>query len=201
MISGVYDLPFGKGHLGGGNFVTSALLSNFKFSSIIQMYSGSPLAITASSCGTNAANGTCLPSYNPAFTGKTAKLNGDWGTAEMPFLLKTRQFIDPTRLHYHQPATAAAPLFSNAARTAPYGLSGPGNYDVDISLRRTFGLGFEGVHVMLEGDLYNLTNHTQFGGITTSFTSTSGTPGAPFGTVSTQANNSRQAQLTARIEF
>ena len=200
VISGVYDLPLGKGHFGGGNFVTSALLSNFKFSSIIQMYSGSPLAITASSCGTNAANGTCLPSYNPAFTGKTAKLNGDWGHGGDAVSLKTRQFIDPTAFII-TPSTAAAPLFSNAARTAPYGLTGPGNYDVDISLRRTFGLGFEGVHVMLEGDLYNLTNHTQFGGITTSFTSTSGTPGAPFGTVSTQANNSRQAQLTARIEF
>ena len=66
---------------------------------------------------------------------------------------------------------------------------------MDISLRRTFGLGFEGAHVMLEADLYNVTNHTQFGGIGTVFGS------ATFGTVSTQANTSRDAQLTARIEF
>jgi len=50
---------------------------------------------------------------------------------------------------------------------------------------------------MLEADLYNITNHTQFGGITTVFSPTSTT----FGTVSTQANNSRGAQLTARVEF
>jgi hypothetical protein len=194
VITGVYDLPFGKGHFGGGNAVTSALLSNFKFSSIIQMYSGSPLALTAASCGTNAANGTCLPSYAPTYTSHTAKLNGDWGHGGDAVSLKTRQFINAAAF-IATPSTAALPLFSNAARTAPYGLSGPGNYNVDISLRRSFGLGFEGVHMMLEGDLYNLTNHTQFGGIGTQFGSTT------FGTVSTQANNSRGAQLTGRIEF
>jgi hypothetical protein len=48
---------------------------------------------------------------------------------------------------------------------------------------------------MLEGDFYNLTNHTQFGGIGTTFGS------ATFGQVSTQANTSRDVQLTAKILF
>jgi len=196
VFTGVYDLPFGKGHFGGGNFVGRSLLSNYKFSSIVQMYSGSPLALTASSCGTNASNGTCLPSYNPAFTGKTAKMNGDWGHGGTAATLKTLQYINPAAFIL-TPSTATAPLFSNSARTAPYGLYGPGNYNVDISLRRSFGLGWEGAHMMLEADLYNVTNHTQFGGITTAFSPTSST----FGTVSTQANNSRGAQLTGRIEF
>ena len=196
VITGVYDLPFGQGHFGGGNFVSRALLSNYKFSTIVQMQSGSPLALTAASCGTNPSNGTCLPSYNPAFTGKSAKQNGDWGHAGTVATLKTKQFINPAAFIL-TPSTATAPLFSNAARTAPYGLYGPGNYNVDISLRRSFGLGFEGAHMMLEGDLYNVTNHTQFGGISTAFSPTSTT----FGTVSTQANNSRGAQLTGRIEF
>jgi hypothetical protein len=51
--------------------------------------------------------------------------------------------------------------FGNAARTAPFGMYGPGNYDIDISLRRSFGLPFESSRITLEGDLYNLTNHTQ----------------------------------------
>jgi hypothetical protein len=195
VLTGVYDLPFGKGGLGGGNAWSRALLSNYKFSSIIQMYSGSPLALTASSCGTNAAIGTCLPSPALGFTG-SAKLNGDWGHGGNTTNLKTRQFINPAAF-MTTPSTAAAPLFSDLPRTAPYNLYGPGNYDVDISIRRTFGLGVEGVHVMLEGDLYNLTNHTQFGGIGTVYSPTSTT----FGTVSTQANTSRDAQLAARIEF
>jgi hypothetical protein len=197
VLTGVYDLPFGKGELGGGNPISRALLSNFKFSSIVQMFSGSPLAITASSCGTNAAAATgtsCLPSLNPAFTGSSAKINGDWGHGGNTTTLKTMSFINPAAF-ITTPSTAAAPLFSNAPRTAPYNLYGPGNYDIDISLRRSFGLHFEGSHLLLQADLYNVTNHTQFGGIGTVFGSST------FGTVSTQANNSRDAQLTARIEF
>jgi hypothetical protein len=194
VLTGVYDLPFGKGALGGGNAFSRALLSNFKFSSIIQMFSGSPLALTASSCGTNASNGTCLPSLNPAFTGSSAKINGDWGHGGNTTNLKTMSFINSAAF-LTTPSTAAAPIFSNSPRTAPYNLYGPGNYDIDISLRRSFGLHFEGSHLLLQADLYNLTNHTQFGGIGTVFGS------ATFGTVSTQANNSRDAQLTARFEF
>jgi NAD(P)-dependent dehydrogenase (short-subunit alcohol dehydrogenase family) len=41
-------------------------------------------------------------------------------------------------------------------------MCGPGNYDIDISLRRSFGLPFESSRLTLEGDLYNLTNHAQF---------------------------------------
>jgi len=48
-------------------------------------------------------------------------------------------------------------------------------------------LHFEGSHLLLQADLYNLTNHTQFGGIGTVFGSST------FGTVSTQANNPRDA--------
>jgi hypothetical protein len=194
VLTGVYDLPFGKGSLGGGNAFSRALLSNFKFSTIIQMFSGSPLALTASSCGTNAANGTCLPSLNPAFTGSSAKINGDWGHGGNTTTLKTMSFINSAAF-ITTPSTVAAPLFSNAPRTAPYNLYGPGNYDVDISLRRSFPLHFEGSHLLLQADLYNVTNHMQFGGIGTVFGSST------FGTVSTQANNPRDAQLTARFEF
>ena len=193
VFTGVWDLPFGKNGYGGQYALSRALLSNFKFSSIVQMYSGSPLTLTASSCGTNAANGTCLPSLAPGFTG-SAMPNGNWGHGGNTTTLATKQFINPDAF-ITTPSTVANPVFSNSPRTAPYNLYGPGNYNVDISLRRTFGLGFEGAHMMLEADLYNVTNHTQFGGIGTK------TGSSTFGTVSTQANTSRDAQLTARIEF
>jgi len=53
----------------------------------------------------------------------------------------------------------------------------------------------EFLRLTMTGDLYNLTNHTQFGGINTSYGN------ASFGTVSSQANQSRDAQLSARFEF
>jgi hypothetical protein len=198
VMTGVYDLPFGKGVLGGGNPVTRALLSNFTVSSIIQMYSGSPLAITESSSSTctatNPAAGTCLPSYSPSWNPAVSPKIHDWGHGVTAATAGATSYINSAAF-IHAPTTAAAPLFGNLARSAPDGLYGPGNYDVDVSVRRTFGLGFEGVRLMLEGDLYNITNHTQFGGLGTTFGSTT------FGTVSTQANTSRDAQLTAKIQF
>ena len=71
---------------------------------------------------------------------------------------------------------------------------GPGNYDIDISLRRNFAV-TERAHLTFEGNLYNLTNHIDFllGGTAVG--------SASIGTVSGQANSSRDAQLSLRLEF
>jgi len=92
-------------------------------------------------------------------------------------------------------AYAPAYTFGNAPRTAAYGLTGPGNFDLDISLRRVFDLHLAGTKLSLQADLYNVTNYVFFGGIGTTVGS------ATFGTVSSQANNARAAQLSGRIEF
>jgi hypothetical protein len=195
--TGVWALPFGAQGLGAENHVIRALASNFKFSEIVQLFSGSPLEITGSSCQTNPSQSTCSPTINPDFSG-SGRMNGKWGkgatATSSPSYLNSNAFIPIATL------TAAnspyAYTFGNAARTAPFGMYGPGNYDVDISLRRIFGVPhFETTHLTLEADLYNVTNHTQFTVGGTAFGSSS------FGTVSGQANNSRDAQLSARIEF
>jgi hypothetical protein len=67
---------------------------------------------------------------------------------------------------------------------------------LDLSLRRSFDLHIiEGSKLSLQADLYNVTNYVLFSGIGTVVGN------ASFGTVSSQANNSRSAQLSARIEF
>ena len=190
VFTGVWALPFGRGGFGNDSAWVRALAGGFKLSGIVQMYSGSPLAITASTCGTNPSQGTCLPSYNSAFGIGAARINGSWG--------KGITAIDASTKYINADAFTQTPAytFSNLSRTAPYGIYGPGNYDVDISLRRNFTIPhWESAHLLLEGDLYNLTNHTQFGGIGTTFGNSN------FGQVSTQSNQSRDAQLAARFEF
>ena len=88
-------------------------------------------------------------------------------------------------------------LFGNTARTAPYNIYGPGNYNLDISLRRSFALHLgESSRLSLQADLYNVTNHTQFTVASAVFGN------AAFGQVSgTQANTRRSAQLSGRIDF
>jgi hypothetical protein len=193
--TGVWALPFGAQGLGGGNHVVRALASNFKFSEIVQIYSGSPLAITGSSCQLNPAENTCNPTVVPGFTGP-GRINGKWGAGATPS--SSPMYLNPNAFVPIATLTASgspyAYTFGDAARTAPFGMFGPGNYDIDISLRRNFSV-TERAHLTLEGDLYNLTNHTQFMVGGTAFGSSN------FGTVSGQANSSRDAQLSMRLEF
>ena len=193
VLTAVYDLPFGKGELGGKYALTRALLANYKFSAIFQGYTGSPLAITGSNCGVNAANQTCIPLIASGFSGR-ARINGSWGAGSTASGSGQPTYINAAAFTA-VPSTAAAPLFSTTARTAPLDLFGPGNYDIDISLRRSLSLELWNMHLLLQGDLYNVTNHTQFGGIGTTFGNST------FGQVSAQSNASRDAQLAAKIEF
>jgi len=212
VFTGVEALPFGSGHLGGSHAWSRAIFGGFKFSEILQMYSGSPLAIIGSAGQTNPAAATVEPMLNPGFTG-SARQNGRWGHGNTygtpvsyitpsvcstvtaptgPFIAPVAPTGQTTCLNT---AYAPAYTFGNAPRTAAYGLTGPGNFDLDISLRRVFDLHLAGMKLSLQGDLYNVTNYVFFGGIGTTVGS------ATFGTVSSQVNNARAGQLSGRIEF
>ncbi len=200
VVTGVWDLPFGRTLLDSG--WQRSVFGGFKFSTIYQAFSGSPLPITSSSCGTNPAQtafsspaGACMPTYNPTFAGP-ARINGSWGNGV------TRTNFNSTTgapLFINSSAFVATPnfIFGNTARTAPYNIYGPGNYNLDISLRRNFALHLgERSRLSLQADLYNVTNHTQFTVASAVFGNSS------FGQVSgTQANTRRSAQLSGRIEF
>ncbi|MEO6922817.1 MAG: carboxypeptidase regulatory-like domain-containing protein, partial [Bryocella sp.] len=172
-----------------------ALLGGFKFSEIFQAYSGSPLAITAASCGTNPAQGVCLPSYNPAYNSTTARTTAKhWGQGVTRTNYNTISFINSAAF-----VTTPNYQFGNVPRTAPYGLTGPGNYNLDIALVRTFKLHFtQAAALDFRAEYYNVTNHTQFllAGNSLVFGN------AQFGQVAPNpAATRRSAQLSARISF
>jgi hypothetical protein len=202
VFTGVENLPFGSGRLGGGHAWSRALFGGFKFSQILQMNSGSPLAIIASTCQTNQAQSTCMPTLNPSFSG-SARATGRWSGFTPNIIVPagnctttapTGPFINPVSTCLNS-VYAPSYTFGNSPRTAPYGLTGPGNFDLDISLRRTFGLHLGGAKMSLQADLYNVTNYVLFSGV--GVTVGSGGFGAP----TTQFNNPRAAQLSGRIEF
>ena len=74
VVTTVWGLPIGSSILGQEK-MERAILGGFKLSGIFQAYSGSPLAITGSSCQTNPADVTCEPTLNPNFSG-SARQNG-----------------------------------------------------------------------------------------------------------------------------
>ena len=210
VLTGAYQLPFGKGELGGQHAITRALLGGFQFSTIFQAYSGAPLSIIQNTCQTNpsltstsGATSACEPVRNPNYYG-----NGKRAGA-LPFTfanLGSNQFLDNN-------AFVATPnyMFSTTARTAPYsGLFQPANYRGDISLRRSFGLPtgglHEGTHLTLEADMFNVTNHTHFVYSALNAPLNTWTPtSTSYGTLSVDANATanlnRSVQLAARIEF
>jgi hypothetical protein len=231
VATGVWTLPFGKSVLNGSS-LERAILGGFKFSGVFQAYSGSPLAITETTCQTNPAqSSTCPAIMNPNFSGK-ARQGGKWGkgvssnpqdankynavsfiTPSTGYIQSSVQhdvsgpFINPTppTTPTTTPATPAYSSllslydykFSDAPRTAPYNLVGPGNYQLDLAVVRSFPLHFmESAKLNFRAEMYNVTNHTLFAVASTAV----GNPN--FGQVTQNASATRKAaQFTARIEF
>jgi hypothetical protein len=216
VVTGVYDLPFGRSVL-AHNGVERAIFGGFKFSEVLQMYSGSPLAITGSACQTNPADSTCAATLNPNFSG-SARANGKWGqgiTALNPTAISyitpsigsttiapTGPFIAPvapTGAGSSLLNTSFAPAytFGNAARTGQYDLFGPDNYQLDLALVRTFPLHLtEASAFSFRAEWYNVTNKTFFA------VASSAVGNSSFGTVTTNGSyNRKSAQLSARISF
>ncbi len=181
-------MPFGRS-IANSHYWERAVMGGFTVSTIFQAYSGSPLAITGASCNTNPAQSTCMPSYSGTFPVNADVMTGKWGQGVTAANYNKISFINSAAFAY-----APAFTFGNLPRTAPYNLYGPGNYNWDMALVRSFPI-FESVKLNLRGELYNITNHTQFSVASTVFGNSS------FGQVGGQANQSRQAQLSARIEF
>jgi hypothetical protein len=214
VVTGVYDLPFGRTVL-AGNAVERAIFGGFKVSEVFQAFSGSPMAITGSSCQTNPAQSTCSANYNPNFTG-SVRQNGKWGqgvtAAEIAGVAGT---VDPLYI-VPSAGTAAAPTgpfinpsliatspftpaytFANGARTATDGLYSPGNYDLDLALVRSFRLHFtEAASFDFRAEMYNVTNHTWFSPVSAQVGN------AGFGEVTVNAYQIRKAvQLSGRLNF
>jgi hypothetical protein len=186
--SSTLQLPFGAGHtLDPGNPVVRAVISRWALSGLVTFATGSPLALVGTACNAGGILGTCIPNYNPAFTGDV-RINGDYGNGNLiggtvtPFLNRAA-FVAP-----------AAYTWGNLPRTGVYGLNAPFNSSIDVSVRREFAVR-ERVKLAIQADAFNVNNTVRFGA-----------PGlnpdvAAFGTITSQVNQPRKLQLNARITF
>ena len=220
VFAGTYDLPFGQGKIGNGNAWVRALAGGWRLSGIFSYYAGDPLAITEGSCAAP-SQGTCMPTYAPGFLGiGSARQNGGWGHGATRTTLASIQYINPaafvmgpgnagTSNVVNPNCTAGTSactgmVLGNVARTAPYGLRGPGNNNVDAALRRTFDLWKkENVKFIFEASVFNAVNHVWFGSSSSTADGSIGTTtgSASLGVVAGQANNPRQWQFAGHINF
>jgi hypothetical protein len=213
-----YDLPFGKGHIGGTNFIVRNIVGGWTLSGVYTYVSGLPLVLTQSSSCTASA-GTCMPSYNTQFNGSIMP-NGKWGAGATAATLGSTQYINPNGF-IQTTSSATIPgtttnafasqnggyLIGDLRRTAPYGLRGPANYDIDSTIKRSFDIWKEGrVKFVFEASAFNTTNRVWFGSPGTDDAASGGTitetvGSSSFGTVTKQANNPRQFQFAGHFNF
>jgi Carboxypeptidase regulatory-like domain/TonB dependent receptor len=184
----VYDLPFGKGHqLGAGNAIVRGIVGGWQLSGILTYTSGAPLSVSGSGCTVTGVSSTCIASYNPAFTGKSVRINGDYGSGNA-LAPNAAVYFDKSAFINPAPYT-----FGNLPRSAPFGMFAPPYANLDATIRREFAIR-ESVRLSIAMDAFNATNYVAFAAPATNIDS------ANFGQVAT-SNFARKLQLNARITF
>jgi hypothetical protein len=220
-IFGVYQLPFGKGHIGSDNFAVRAIAGGWQFSEIFQYGSGLPLAVTGTCNATqNVGQGTCMPDFNPNFAGSPRTLD-KWGAGATAANLGTKSYINgyipvTTSSMGTNGGTPPAGIacgsstgpFCNSnnysigdlTRVAPYGLRGPDTYRLTASLSRTFDI-TERLKFVFRVDCQNVTNHTTFGNNAQNNQIGVNVNTSTFGTLNFASADSRAFQFAGRINF
>jgi hypothetical protein len=218
---GVYQFPFGKGHIGANSRLVSWLAGGWQLSGIYSFSSGTPLNINSfSGCSGGTGNsatypgqGQCMPDLNPSFTGPV-RMNGSYGngpngvTACNLGAVKGCKAIQYLNSAAYQKPVDVSPLqtlpgkqaqhqylIGSAPVAAPFGLRNPSGWDLDMGLHRSFPLHWENAQLVFEADSINALNHVVFGGPNTTFGNSA------FGTISGIANNSRDWQFAGHINF
>ena len=197
VITGVYQSPLDQ----DSNRLIRYFGGGWRLSTIFSYMGGTPVLITGTGC--TISFGTCMPDYTPGFAG-AARMNGSIGHGLTAANASKMQYINPAA--FTVPTNvASSPVYGygagsgysigNVGRSAADNLWNPSTYDSDVSVRRAFPLFREGTQLELEADIFNLTNHTQF-----AFSSVQAGNSA-FGTIGSQANNSRDIQLAGHITF
>jgi hypothetical protein len=202
VFTSTYDLPFGKDHIGGGNPIVRAIVGGWRLSDVFSYVSGNPLALTSSTCTGVTGQGTCMPAYAPGFTG-SARQNGGWGHGATRLNLSSMQYINPAAF-VQTGSYSNEYVLGDVARTAPDGLRGPGNYNIDGSLRRTFGLWKnDRVKFVFDAAVFNAVNHVWFGSSASTADGSIGSSvgSSSLGTIAGQANNPRQFQMSGHFNF
>ncbi len=177
VVSGIWDLPFGRGRQFGSHLhpALDTVFGGWSLGGILTVTSGRPFNVTVSG--------------NPANSGQTNRANvvGDWRT--VPGGQSVYQFFNTAAFQANQAYT-----YGNLGRNA---LVGPGFSNIDCSLAKEatlFSAWDEPWKLQFRWEVFNLFNHANFG-------FPGGTLGNPtFGQL-TSANESRKMQGGIKIVF
>ena len=171
-FSGIYQLPFGRGHRMAASGIGDRIVGGWAINTIFQMQSGMPVTVTQAT-NNNAFAGFALQRPN---------LKADPALAPG---LRT-----PAR-YFNTAAFATAPQFTlgNASRNP---VRGPAYRDLDIALAKTTYVG-ESINVEFRAELFDVTN-------TPAFAQPNGSFGSPaFGSITSTTTDPRVVQFAVRL--
>lgn len=179
VISGTYQLPFGRGQALGRNWnrAVDSLIGEWQVNGIYTYQTGFPLSVTSANTCTNCGVNTIRPNNN----GQSAALSGAV-SQRLKEYFNTAVFSQPA------PFT-----FGNAPRTLP-DVRAPSSHNIDFSLFKMFKP-VERLTVEFRAEAYNLLNQVVFGMPNLSTNSNQ------FGVISGQANSPRTVQFGLKLLF
>jgi len=179
----IYDLPFGRGRMFGGDWnpVTNALLGGWQTTLIERVSSGFPVPLIDSDNTSGVAFNTGGDSFNYNRPNQVSNCN--------PHSANHGQYQ-----WINQACFVAAPAgeLGNAARVP---VTGPDFVNSDFSVIKTFGLPRE-MGLNFRAEFFNLGNHPQYGSPIADINE-----GSLFGKVNSTVNNPRLVQLALKLSF
>ncbi|HTC93909.1 MAG TPA: carboxypeptidase regulatory-like domain-containing protein [Terriglobales bacterium] len=157
-----YAFPFFRAQQGP----LGVALGGWELGGITRFQTGQPLTVTAGNLPVGTLQFTRRADFNPAaplYSGFTCpsvtKCWFDPGVVKDPITKATINNI-PAFLT----TGAADPTIATQIGNAPVGnVIGPGYFNWDVSARKRFNLPHEGMNLMLQLDLFNIFNHTNWG--------------------------------------
>ena len=194
QMYGVYDLPFGKGQRLAREGWQSVVFGGFQISGVMSWMSGLPFYVIQGSAPNLLAGGSAqVPrQLNPAIA-----ILGGVGTAAQrgssagPWFDNTVLGVNCTANCAWAPETGAR--FGSVGRNT---LRGPGFFETDLSIFRTFTLS-ESVNLQFRAEALNATNHANFANPQSDINN------ATFGFITSTygPNQSRQWRFGLRLGF
>ncbi len=178
IISGIYNLPFGRGQQFGSNWSrpVDAVIGGWQINTIVTEQTGYPLSISTQN--TSGAGGNVL---RPNLTGISPVEPGS-------VISKRNKYINSAAFSQPAPFT-----FGNAPRTLS-DLRAPGMHNIDFSLFKNFPI-TNRVNAQFRAESYNMLNQVVFGAPNQVLSS------GQFGVISSQANAPRELQFALKILF
>lgn len=179
VMSYIYQLPVGRGHMFGGHMAhwEDIALGGWQLNGITTLQGGAPLQILARNT---------LSTWNF----QTLYADTNFKNASLSGPAKNRYKMYFNTADFSQPA----PFTLGDGPSHHNNLRAPGLYSTDFSLFKQFDA-VERLKVQFRAEAFNIFNHPEFSSPDTGVTDTT------FGQITSQANSPRQLQLALKLLF